>query len=625
MNASEERFPADLQLDRADLAACDWRGVLAGSDRDGYSSMWQAFSGAAREALEKGNQKSSKIFWLLADACSMILQPQSKNEPFRAHSTTEARRSILPDDFTPADIAFFTAVVNDIDDAWLRARLADLIWLKADVRDSRFALTAIDAYREIPLDLETWMRGGEHCWYRALGLAKNLKDTASDRLMPMEDAIIVAIKGAASGDGFLAFWLSKLLADFQLGYSASPDIAKDLRNIASSCSGPDDFHKAREYLGAAGHWFHIAKDDENAARMFMEVAENFAKEAYSKETAGTPISALAASLYEEAIQACRRVPRRLRDTLGVQKRISEVMVLLKSSGQLAIGQFQTIRTPEVDITESIEHARKAVSGKSSIDALRCFTALHKGANAARMRTQTLKNMNTYVFSRLFGSTQFGRDGRVIAKRGAYGLGGAAADEETVAAEMVKDFQIEMRLVVQGYILPALDVMHCEHRFSQRDFIDLARQSPIVPHGRAVQFGRGLFAGYDCDFVVAIYLLTPQIEQLVRFHLQRAGAITTKLDPSGIETEIGLSALIELPDTKRVFGDDLAFEIRAVFCDAFGPNLRNEVAHGLLDDLECQSIYSVYAWSLALRIVFNAYWNTRQAETERIPKAPASAS
>ncbi len=624
MNSPVERYPIDLQLDSADFADCNWRSVLAALDSDRYSSMWQAFSRAAGDALEKGNKKQSKTFWLLADACSMMLRPQSKNEPFKPYFQMEGKRSVIPDDFTQADIEFFAGVVDSIDDPWLRARLADLVWLKSEIRDSRFALAAIDAYREVPLDLETWMRDGEHCWNRAIALAQNLKAVASDRLVQMESDIVAKVKSAASTDGFFAFWLSKLLAEFRLGHSASPELAQKLEEIAATLREPGDGHKAREYFNAAGHWYRVAKEDEKAARMFIEVAESFAKEALSKETAGTPISALAASLYEDAIQACRRVPRLLREGLGVEKRMSELRALLKNSGQLAIGQFQAIETPGVDITESIEHARNVVSGKNSTEALRCFAALHSGANAARLRTQTLDAKKKYIFSSLFGSTQFDRDGRVIAKRAAYGLGNTESDEASLLADMVQDFQIEMGLIVQGYLLPALDVMHGEHRVCERDFIDIANHSPIVPRGRAMLFGKGLFAGYDHDFVVAIHLLAPQIEHLVRFHLQRAGVVTAKLDPNGIETEIGLSALIDLPETKKVLGENLTFEIRAVFCDAFGPNLRNEIAHGLLDDRECQSIYSVYAWWFALRLVFHTYWNARQADASE-EKASASRS
>ena len=65
--------------------------------------------------------------------------------------------------------------------------------------------------------------------------------------------------------------------------------------------------------------------------------------------------------------------------------------------------------------------------------------------------------------------------------------------------------------------------------------------------------------------------------------------------------------MELPDANRVLGDNLAFEIRALFCDAFGPNLRNSVAHGLLDDYESASIYSIYAWWFVFRLVNTSFW------------------
>jgi hypothetical protein len=84
--------------------------------------------------------------------------------------------------------------------------------------------------------------------------------------------------------------------------------------------------------------------------------------------------------------------------------------------------------------------------------------------------------------------------------------------------------------------------------------------------------------------------------------------TTTLDSKGIETENALGSLMDLEETEMVFGEDLAFEIRSLFCDPFGPNLRNEVAHGLLDDGACRSTYSVYAWWFGLKLVFNTYWN-----------------
>ena len=60
----------------------------------------------------------------------------------------------------------------------------------------------------------------------------------------------------------------------------------------------------------------------------------------------------------------------------------------------------------------------------------------------------------------------------------------------------------------------------------------------------------------------------------------------------------MSTLIELPEVEQVFGKNLAFELKALYCDPFGPNLRNELAHGLLEENACVSTYAVYAWWLA---------------------------
>lgn len=131
------------------------------------------------------------------------------------------------------------------------------------------------------------------------------------------------------------------------------------------------------------------------------------------------------------------------------------------------------------------------------------------------------------------------------------------------------------------------------------------------------FGKALFAGYDRDLVTAIHLLVPQIEHMVRFHLKQAGIKTTTLDGDGIETEFGLSTLMNVPEAKKVFGEDLTFEFSALLCDAHGPNLRNELAHGLMDEDACQSVYAIYVWWLALKLVLNAYWlaNRKRAAGE----------
>ncbi len=192
--------------------------------------------------------------------------------------------------------------------------------------------------------------------------------------------------------------------------------------------------------------------------------------------------------------------------------------------------------------------------------------------------------------------------------------------EELAAAISADYagaDLVLICVLKGAAIFWADLCRAMTIPCQSDFVAMASRSPIVPKNRERLFGKALFAGYEKDFVAALHLLVPQIEHMVRWHLKAAGIKTTNLDKDGIENENGLSALMELPEVTQIFGEDLSFELKALVCDAFGPNLRNELAHGLLDDEACHSAYAIYAWWLGLKLVFNTFWNAkRKADVEK---------
>ncbi len=130
------------------------------------------------------------------------------------------------------------------------------------------------------------------------------------------------------------------------------------------------------------------------------------------------------------------------------------------------------------------------------------------------------------------------------------------------------------------------------------------------------FGKALAQGFNGDFSTSIHLLVPQIEHMVRIRLKVAGVSTSHLDQNGIETENGLSTLMDLPQITTLFGEDLTYEIKALFCDQLGPNLRNNIAHGLLDDQQAYSVDAIYAWWLALKLVTNTLWASVRMNTDR---------
>ncbi|MFN3629800.1 MAG: hypothetical protein ACK4XK_07030, partial [Casimicrobiaceae bacterium] len=118
---------------------------------------------------------------------------------------------------------------------------------------------------------------------------------------------------------------------------------------------------------------------------------------------------------------------------------------------------------------------------------------------------------------------------------------------------------------QGQIVPALSTLVQEHTIGKADLAQLMSLAPIVPPGRVDQFAKGLWEGFEGDFASAIYLLAPQVENLARWHLKQVGVKTTNLDKDGIENEVGLSTLVEMPELRPLFDEDTVFEMRALFC------------------------------------------------------------
>ncbi|EIP3949465.1 DUF4209 domain-containing protein [Salmonella enterica] len=64
----------------------------------------------------------------------------------------------------------------------------------------------------------------------------------------------------------------------------------------------------------------------------------------------------------------------------------------------------------------------------------------------------------------------------------------------------------------------------------------------------------------------------------------------------------MGTLINFDSAINLLGENFVFELSAIFTEALGPNLRNNIAHGLLDDDSSNSEACVYACWLTLKTI-----------------------
>ncbi len=620
---SAARSSPDPVLAATDFDDCGWQEALRTADPWDYSAIWDALLKAAKDA--ESDDRQAKALWLLTDICSLKFSPQRAAEPFRSRLQGH---SFSPDDLTEGDAAFLVNAARRMDTRspgahLLRARIADLVWLVQEPRSAEFALLAIDSYRAVPLNGETWVRDGLHCWQRALLLARLTK--ARKRGDEMEASILEAFDAATDEDGFLAVKLAELMRSNGLGSDGAATVATKLKSLGDVAADQSEFLRARSYLHEAHCWFKTLNDDAQATAATVAEAECCVQEADHRLLSAGPSHGVAATFIEKAIQTYRTIPNKQREAHGVPERLRRLQARLREHGKRAVDELTMTRGPKVDISDWIRRARTAVAGKkTTAEALTAFSNLSPWATADEVRDRAIEMLRKYPISALlFPNVSRSRDGRVVARNPPAYLGNPPTepDEVVIRDRMSEEHRIRIGLVTQGCILPGLEALRFEHRIQETEFIELANEAAIVPPGRGLLFGKALFAGYDGDFATAVHLLVPQIEHMVRFHLRQAGVETRHLDESGIQTEKGLNSLIALPEASDIFGVDVVFELTSLFAEPGGANLRNMIAHGLLDDIDVtHGVYPIYAWWLTLKLVLSYFWNTASSDAERTARA-----
>lgn len=141
----------------------------------------------------------------------------------------------------------------------------------------------------------------------------------------------------------------------------------------------------------------------------------------------------------------------------------------------------------------------------------------------------------------------------------------------------------------------------DHNVRIDDFLGIVFNSPFVPPGREYIYAQGLHAGLTGDFLVAANLLIPQIENSIRYLLIKQDVITSGLDAQGIQDERSLNTTLYLPETINILTEDITFDLQGLLVERSGSNLRNRMAHGLIDQNGFFQPEVVYLWWLTLRL------------------------
>ena len=558
------------------------------------NSLFRIHSILKNIATNETNTKLRKSLFLLSNICSPMIDLESRNDPFQPFMTWGNKRSFLPIDLIDEEILYLSSILDEDFPPILKARISDILWTYSKPKNKKHSEIAIENYISMDVFDDFFEPDVYVFWERTVMLAKQIKN--SSLIEKIKSKLLNEIDHPSTNWDFHLLKIIEIFDNTDLDKGLNHELAEKLLEKQKEFNHEKQFHIAEKYLESATKLFKKAGNAEDSYRSLAFLAQATENHGDYRKNESAMV---ANSFYKLALQRYREIPNLYRNTLQIDQKLDTVQDKITQSGLLITDELQLISTKQMNISELQEQSINHVKDKqTAFESLLYFSGV-SSCNFESIWKSTENNINNSPISSLFGATSVSLDGRKISSIPP--LNGDNKDE-VILKTAIKNFGIHMHLAVEGCILPALEQIQKEHLFPKEFLIQLCKLSAIVPDKREILVANALYQGFGWDFRSAIHLLAPQVENIVRQLLKQNGLVTTHTDQDGIENEMGLSSLVNMEQARGILGDDLWFELQAVFTDSLSANLRNEVGHGLLDDDTSNSLYSVYAWWMILRLV-----------------------
>lgn len=597
--------PPWLRATVDDLRDVDLEAPLAGAvvvECRELSDLYRAATTPDDGSAEIEDTPSNRVFSLLSAVTGMYFKPEDRNEPFGPMVVlADGRRSPAPSDFRQC-VDLLAEMAARATNPVLRARLCDLCW-HLDRKRGKLALAAVTSYVEIVQKTHTGElkhrfmeeNGALHheskdLLRRALLIGRAVGWDKAETLAARDLAKTLREQAFAKNEPVPIHWFSEL--DLHFGVSDPADVATRLDDVlAAPTKEGSGSHDRVELWRLAARAHHAAKSEDDKNRCLGEAAEALVADAEAQQHSAM----LASHLLSAAIAQLHGIPGKKERRTALRHKLIDV--------QGRVPDEMSSFTQELDLREIAESVQTAVSGKSLLDKLFIFAALAKSPDPGKLASDARDAIRKHPLSSLFGTSHHDREGKVIHRTQGGGFGGGE-DDDAIRQQVAQGEMIRRKLVAHGQVEAARHAI-LDHHFISDDVLGaLLQYSPFVPADLVHTFARGYARFFQGDFVSALYILTPLLENSLR-HILKAGGhdVTIFDDATQTQQDRTISSLFEQmrAELDGMLTPAIAGDIERVFLSKPGPYLRHALSHGLLHDGEPYGADAIYACWLIFRL------------------------
>ena len=314
--------------------------------------------------------------------------------------------------------------------------------------------------------------------------------------------------------------------------------------------------------------------------------------------------------YEE-LRALPKTLRRCHDVAEMEKTIQIQLDKLKDRVKREMRTVTVVQQLSIHLDPEFE--RILQSELPAFDKWKSFAALPLAlTNAEYLQMNEFANGEAdHSFASCFRRIRKSPDGRTIARTDNLGKFTLKAERDQAVRFAMADQHANRMHALGPVIFEHLRALKTVASLNPEQFVELTRNSIWIPPYHSRQIALAIYHGQEENWIEASHLLGPQMEAMVRHRLKQIH-ISTISRKDGIEHELGLSSLAAHFST--IVEQSIAFDIKTLFCDQMGRNLRNDIAHGLREDPTDTPCDVLYAWWLTLHLLLCHGTGDEQLET-----------
>lgn len=447
--------------------------------------------------------------------------------------------------------------------------MADILWLKTgDHRYAQIAVSANLSLFDASYDPEDWVscfHAARRAFQIAIKLGRN-NHLFSETLAKV-DAVLR--KADRTDPLFLSLNLIEMVAPYADKDRLQRYLSLSQKLFAQAkAGGIASEHVVQAAYRVYADLLHKANRGREIRTLKLELAEYY--EALADDLAGRPLGA--ALMLQKAYN--------LYDKKQDRERLLQLRGKLQQVQQDRLNSMASIplefdAAPIQKIIETLFH------GLSRQEAILAFGECAMLYKVEEVRQGVLTEQQKNVFSSLFSKRFIDEEGRLVKTLSPLDLRDPQEDASLLREHMVH-YVSERRSLGETICLQlAYHKVRERGAVASDDLSFLIDRNALIPEERRAIIRTGLQLGLNGELYASLHILLPQTENLLRELVKLCGDMPSYLKEDGTEDIKPLSQLFDSQKLREAYDEDLLFTWKTLLDERGGPNLRNEIAHGVL--------------------------------------------